>query len=236
MGLEQLCREISATAEARAAALMKEAHAQAEETLAQARAAGQKAVADAKAEGEQFGAAEKAERVNAARLEEQKAYSEAREEAVRRGMERIWERYSAQPSRPGYAKNLRRWAETAVTELNAGSYVLRARAADIKLLAEAGFKVSKEPLECAGGVKAETAGGKISVDCTLESLFEAKKEEAYKEVYARLFPDEGEEGGRQKAKPSRSARPASHAAKKSNGRKSRSKPAQKSKKSKRGRR
>ncbi|MDE1797819.1 MAG: hypothetical protein KGH63_00245 [Candidatus Micrarchaeota archaeon] len=245
MGLEQLCREISATAEGRAAALIKEAHESAEETLAQARSAGQKAVADARAEGEAFGAAERAERVNAAKLEEQKECSEAREEAVRRAMAQVWEQYRAQPRRPGYAKNLRRWAETAVTELGASSYVLRARGEDIKLLADAGFKVSREPLECSGGVLAETAGGKISVDCTLESLFEGKKEEAYKEVYARLFPDEGTEAAEGKSRPKArlAVRASANAAKKPAGRKSApakkgraSRPSGKPGKSKRGRR
>jgi vacuolar-type H+-ATPase subunit E/Vma4 len=204
MGLEQLCREISATAEARAAALMSEATQQADRIVAAARGEGHKTVAAAQTEGEAFGAAEYSERVNAAKMEEQKLYSEAREEAVRRGLEAVWARYASQSKRPGYAKNLRTWAERAVQELDAPAYVLRARGEDLKLLSEAGFKVSKEALECSGGVKAETAGGRIGVDCTLETLFDGKKEEAYKEVHARLFSDEKSHAiGGGKVKPTR---------------------------------
>ncbi len=237
MGLEQLCREISATAETRAAWLVKEAHASAEGTIAQARSDGQKAVAAARAEGEKFGTAEKAERVNAAKLEEQKALSDAREEAVRRGIEQVWERYRNAGKRPGYAKNLRRWAEMAASELDTPGYSLRARADDIKLLAEAGFKVSREPLECSGGVLAQTAGGKICVDYTLESLFEGKREEAYKEVYARLFSDEatGALEGKERKVRARAAK--SRMASRIGNKKMRTKPGRKSKQnSKQGRR
>lgn len=206
MSLDALCREIAATAEARAARLMREAQASAKTVLEEAKEAAANAVAAAKAEGHTFAKAETAERLNAGQLESSKTLSEAREEAVRQAVEQVWAHYRLMPKRPGYAKKLRQWAERAQSELGLADALLRANASDLPLLAEAGFRVNRAPIECAGGVRAESKDGRIIVDYTLESQFDSKREEVGRECFARLFADSDDaammtgEGGAKKAR------------------------------------
>lgn len=189
MSLESLCREIAATSDARAVALLRNAQAESSRMAQEAQSQAERAVRAARADGEAFAAAETAERRNAAALESSKLLSEAREEAVRQAVAQVWAQYRQMPRRPGYAKKVRRLAEQAVQELDISGALLRARSEDLPLLAEAGFRVNREPLDCAGGVRAESRDGRILVDYTLEAQFDAKREEVAREAFARLFSD-----------------------------------------------
>lgn len=192
MGLDGLCKEIEASASAKASRMVSQAHEEAQATLKQAQEAARQAVQSARNEGEAFAGAERAERINAARLEAQKALSEARETAVRAGTQAVWTAFAAQRKRPGYAKKLLKWARQASDELDLPGSLLHAHPDDRTLLSNAGFKVATEGLECSGGVLARSKDGRIQADYTLESLFERKREEIYREVYDRLFPGDEE--------------------------------------------
>ncbi|MFH1095869.1 MAG: V-type ATP synthase subunit E [Candidatus Micrarchaeota archaeon] len=189
MSLEQLCREIEHRAATKSASVVRDAHEDAQKTVREAKAMADKTVREARQEAEKFASSEGAERLANAQIEAQKIRSDAKEEAVRANRQRVWERYAAQTRKSAYARKLKKWAQEALDELGANG-VLRTNAQDRSLLSSSGMRVSSEPLECAGGVRAETADGRIGVDFTLEAQFEARKEEIEREIYARLFAQE----------------------------------------------
>jgi len=191
MSLEQLCQEIEHRAQHQASAIIREAQGDGEKILAQAEASAGKTVRSARAEAERFGEGEATERIAAARLEEQKMLSDAKEEAVRANLEFVWAKYCAHAKKRGYAKKLKDWAHAALSELG-GSGVLRTNSYGRAILSGSGMRVSAKDLECSGGVRAETHDGRIIVDYTFESQFERKKEEISREIYARLFPEADE--------------------------------------------
>ncbi|MFH1306390.1 MAG: V-type ATP synthase subunit E [Candidatus Micrarchaeota archaeon] len=204
MGLENLCREIEQNAKARAAELLSDARKQAKKIVKEAEDGAESKIIAAKKDATQFSKAETSERITSAQLEAQKIISDAKEEAVRKNVQLVWEEFSQARKRPGYAKKLRRWAELAIEELSSPGAVLRCASEDKTILTSAGFKVGK-PIECAGGVRAETKDNKIIVDYTLEAQFEQKKEKIVKIVHSKLFTGT-DEFIMPVSKPSRSAK------------------------------
>ncbi|MFA5108256.1 MAG: V-type ATP synthase subunit E [Candidatus Micrarchaeia archaeon] len=187
MGLENLVHEIDHASKNRASAIIDDAQKEAEHIVSSASDAAKKSIESAKKQATDFSKSESAERLATAQTEAQKAISDAKDEAVNQCVARVWEHYSAARKRAGYAKNMRRWADLALEELSLPGAVLRCAAVDKQILSSAGFKVSITPLECSGGVIAESKDGKVMVDCTLESLFEQKKESLAKTIYSKLF-------------------------------------------------
>ncbi|VVB56847.1 V-type ATP synthase subunit E [uncultured archaeon] len=189
MSLEHLCAEIESRSQAQASAAVKAAHEEAKRILDTAHAAGARTLEAARAEAEAFSSAEASSRLTACQLEASRHLVESREEAVQQSLEQVWEYFSQAPKRAGYAAKLKAWAQKALDELDTPGAVLRANESDTETLHSAGFKVSKKPIECAGGVRAETADGRISVDYTLESQFERKREELLHLIHQKLFSD-----------------------------------------------
>jgi vacuolar-type H+-ATPase subunit E/Vma4 len=187
MGLEQLCAEIEAHSQSQASAIIKAAHEEAKRILDSAHSSAQRTLQEARREAEAFSAAEASSRLTATQLEASRRLVEAREEAVRQSLEQVWEYYSQMPRRAGYAAKLKEWAQKALDELGQSGAILYANEADAEILRQAGFKVARKAIECAGGVRAETADGKIAVDYTLEEQFERKKEQLLALIHQKLF-------------------------------------------------
>lgn len=189
MGLHQLCTQIEQSAKLRAASILKEAKADARRIESAAQKTADDSIALAKAQALEFCQSESKERINAARLEASKILSEAKDEAVRQSLAQVWEKYSQLPSKPEYKEKLRQWANTALEDLGLSGAVLRSSQKDRAILSSMGFKVG-DSINCVGGVRAESKDGKIMADYTLESMFESKKEEIAREIYASLFQNE----------------------------------------------
>jgi len=187
MGLENLCNEIEHNSKARAAQILSDAKKEARKIVEDARASASASSQAAKKQALQFSKAEEQERITAAQLEEQKIISDAKDEAVRKCTRQVWEEFSQARKQPGYSKKLRRWAELALEELSSSGSVLRCAPEDKQILISAGFKLSPKPLECAGGVVAETKDGKVIVDYTLESIFEQNREKIVHTIHSKLF-------------------------------------------------
>ena len=187
MGLESLCVEIESRSQAQASAATKAAHEEAKRILDTAHAAGARTLEAACAEAEAFSSAEASSRLTACQLEATRHLVESREEAVRQSLSQVWEYFAQAPRRAGYSAKLKGWAQQALDELDMPGALLRANETDAEILRAADFKVSIRPLECAGGVRAETADGRISVDLTLESQFERKREELLHLIHQTLF-------------------------------------------------
>ncbi len=192
MSLEQLCVEIEDRSSEQAAAQIKAAEDAAKRIVEAAKASAQAILEAARDEARAFSEAEGRERMAAARLEASRAMGEARDEAVRQCVAAAWEFYRAMPRRAGYGVRLRSWAKKALEELDTPGAVLRANHADLNILRSAGFKVAASPIECSGGVRAETRDGRIAVDYTLEALFERKREDLLHQIHQQLFSAEDE--------------------------------------------
>lgn len=192
MSLEQLCVEIEDRSHEQAAAQVRAAEDAAKRIVEAAKASAQAMLESAREEARAFSEAEGRERMAAARLEVSRSLGEARDEAVRQCLSAVWEYYHHMPGRAGYAARLRSWAKKALDELDTPGAVLRARASDLSILRASGFKVAASPIECSGGVRAETRDGRIAVDYTLEALFERKREDLLHQIHQQLFSAEDE--------------------------------------------
>ncbi len=210
MGLEQLCAEIESRSHSQATAILKSAHEDAKRILDSAHADGQRALEAARAEADAFSSAEASSRLTATQLEASRHMMESREEAVRQCLEQVWGHYRQMPRRSGYSARLKAWAQKATDELGQAGSMLHANESDSETLRGAGFKVARKALDCAGGVRAETADGRIAVDYTLEAQFERKREELLHLIHLKLFtpedsavpdiPPAGERGQEKKSK------------------------------------
>jgi V/A-type H+/Na+-transporting ATPase subunit E len=126
------------------------------------------------------------ERIAWARLESKRIVAESREDAIQAVVEDIFDELSGARKSPEYKKFLARAVADAATELG-GNVTVRVVKGDKALLpALKGAKVS-EDLEALGGAIVETQDGKIRVDLTLETLFEARRDETRKRIHEKLF-------------------------------------------------
>ena len=186
MGLQQLCTQIEQNSKVRAASILKEAKADAKRIEQLAKKNADEALATAAQSAQKFSDLEAKERLNAAQLEASKLISDAKDEAVNRCLEQVWEHFSQTPKKSGYRQKLREWATAALEDLSLPGAIIRCRASDKSTLGSMGFKTA-ESIDCYGGLRAEAKGGRVIVDYTLQAQFESKKEELTKKIYDALF-------------------------------------------------
>jgi len=195
MGLEKLCAEIEELSAKRADEIINAAQKEAKEILSSAKNSAKSSVEEAKAQAKKFSRTESEERITAAQLEAQKLLSEARDEAVRKSLSQGWEQFSDAKKLSQYQKKLRAWAQKALDELSLPGAMVQCNQADRQALSTAGFKLSPEPIECAGGARATSRDGKIIVDYTLEAQFDQKKEELSRKAHSILFATDAGSSG-----------------------------------------
>lgn len=126
------------------------------------------------------------ERIAWARLESKRILAESREDAIKGVLEEFFDSLEGARKAPEYKKFLAKAVPQAAQELG-GSVNIRVLKGDKALLpAVKGAKVF-EDLDALGGAIVESADGKIRIDLTLETLFEARRDEIRKTIYEKLF-------------------------------------------------
>jgi V/A-type H+-transporting ATPase subunit E len=126
------------------------------------------------------------ERIAWARLESKRLMAEAREDAIKNVLEEFFDSLEGVRTTPEYRKFLAKAVPEAASELG-NSVTVRVLKGDKALLpALKGAKV-KEDLDALGGAIVESEDGKIRIDLTLETLFEARRDEIRKRIYDKLF-------------------------------------------------
>lgn len=126
------------------------------------------------------------ERIAWARLESKRILAESREDAIKGVLEEFFDSLEGARKTPEYKKFLAKAVPQAASELG-GSVTVRVLKGDKALLpAIKGAKVN-EDLDALGGAIVETSDGKIRIDLTLETLFEAQRDEIRKTIYEKLF-------------------------------------------------
>ncbi|MCI0503292.1 V-type ATP synthase subunit E [Candidatus Micrarchaeota archaeon] len=126
------------------------------------------------------------ERIAWARLESKRILAEAREDAIKGVVEDFFDSLSNVRKTPEYKKFLGKAVAEAAAELGGNVSVHIVKGDKPLLPAIKGAKVS-EGLEALGGAIVETTDGKIRIDLTLETLFEARRDETRKRIYDKLF-------------------------------------------------
>jgi V/A-type H+-transporting ATPase subunit E len=126
------------------------------------------------------------ERIAWARLESKRILAESREDAIKNVLEEFFDSLEGARKTPEYKKFLARAVPQAAEELG-GNVTIRILKADKSLIPPIkGAKVS-EDLDALGGAIVETGDGKIRIDLTLETLFEARRDDIRKRIYEKLF-------------------------------------------------
>lgn len=170
MGLEELVREIRHRADEEIQReherLEREGSRLAQERAARVLQLSEQARSQAQAEGDR----ERAQKVAAARFEARKRRYAAEAAQLNAGLDAARSMLSEYTSSPEYAKLLGRMVDSAQSTLGKGTRV-RGRADDASLLKQAaGRAFDPEPLAILGGLRADSADGRRSLDLSFDEL------------------------------------------------------------------
>ncbi len=195
MSLEKLREELSVETETQVKAILAEAKATAKTILKEAEANAAKSIAGSQEAAEQEAQALELE-VSAARLAARKLFAEARNELVANVFAELREQLIDFTKKREYPALFKKLAAQASKELSkdGGECVLYASKRDYALLLKDYKNLSREPIECIGGVVASARDGRLKINNTLDALLEEKSEEIRQKVLQQL----GEYSGAQK--------------------------------------
>jgi len=194
MGLTEIIEDIEQETQQRRAEILEDARAQAEDILKRAEAEKERFATEYEEEARRLALSERRERLSGARLEARRVVVEAKEDAVKQAIDRLWEALEELRGSSEYEHMLKSAIEQGINELG-GSCVVHAARDDLEKVRELAaaypnLVVSDELLDSRGGVVLVSADGGIRVDNTLESLVEDKMESIRLEVYNHIFGEE----------------------------------------------
>ncbi|MBI4210583.1 MAG: hypothetical protein HY544_03710 [Candidatus Diapherotrites archaeon] len=186
MGMENLRKSLMQEAQAEARKISAEAEKQAEKAIAEAKEKARAIIAGARQAAKESSEAQKAERLSAAQLKARKIVTEAKNRKTEEALAMAWKEFSAIPESKGYEAFMKKAITGAEREF-AGKAVVRVREEDMKMAKRLSKGVSPEPARISGGAIVSSPDGKVSVDCSLEAMFEQKKEDIRKTIYLEMF-------------------------------------------------
>ncbi len=184
--LDKLSQQIAKSAQEEAEGIVSAAHDAAAEAIRKAKSEAARKVARSAEEAKEAVSMSRAERMAAAKLEAKKMLASAREDAAEAALRTVWSELKHTRGGREYQKLLLALADAALEELGDADGEVCANKEDAKWLA--GYKnLSKKSIECEGGCIAMSGDGKVRVDMTLESIFEAGQDQMRKKIYKALF-------------------------------------------------
>lgn len=186
MGIEKLKGSLLSEAGDDAKRILAESEAEARKILGQERERAANLKKETEKEVEATLQEQRNERIAWARLESRRILAEAREDAIKGVLEEFFDSLGNVRRTAEYRKFLAEAVPSAAEELGGGStiHVLKG---DKALLALPKGAKAVEDLEGLGGAMVESADGKIRIDLTLETLFEARRDEVRKSIHESLF-------------------------------------------------
>jgi vacuolar-type H+-ATPase subunit E/Vma4 len=185
MGIEKLKGSLLSEAQDDARKILDAAEAQAKSMVDEERAKRAAMKSDAESEVKKLLEEQRNERLAWARLESKRVINEAREDAIKNVLEDFFEQFKDVRKSPEYKKFVAR-SVSAAAELGPGSIIHVVMGDKALLGAPKNFQVVDD-LDGFGGALVESANGKIRMDLTLETLFESRRDEMRKQIYAKLF-------------------------------------------------
>ncbi len=185
MELENLKKSLVAEGSAEARKIVSQAEKQAEEILAQAAEASAKIRAEAKERARLAAEAESNERISSAQLKAKKTVTEARNRLLEESLSAMWDEFRKVTQTNEYEAMMKRLITGAEKELGEKAMV-NVNSSDLKLAKKFSENVSQKPADIAGGAIVCTKDGSITIDNSLESIFENGKEEAKSAIFSTL--------------------------------------------------
>ena len=186
MGIDHLTADILAEARKEAKAITDAAEAEKKKALDEEKQKGKTLLSKAGNEADDFVAAQRRERIAWAKLEAKKIEGDARESVVTDAMDSFYKSLAKFRSSREYGIFLNERVKEATIAIVTKTHTVRVCKGDKKLLKN--FKGTiREDLTGMGGAIVLSPDETVQVDCTLEGLFEEKKELLRKKVYERMF-------------------------------------------------
>ncbi len=126
------------------------------------------------------------EKIAWARLEAKRVTAEAKEDAIKNSLEEFFATLEKMRKSNEYKKFMKNASERSGNELE-GQIVLHVVKGEKTLIPKLKNVQVVEDLEGLGGVLAESADGKRRLNLTIETLFEANRDEIRRKMYDKLF-------------------------------------------------
>lgn len=187
MGLDELREGILEKAREKEREVLKERDREVSKILAEAEAQRKQLLEKARAEAKQLAAEERHEAVANAHLEAKREMAKARDEYVVDVEAEVRREFFREARGKHYEEHLKKLVEKARRELG-GEVIVHLAKADRKLLGEMkGVQVSEKPIECEGGAVIVSSEGRVSVNATLEALFEERRDRVRQEINRALL-------------------------------------------------
>jgi vacuolar-type H+-ATPase subunit E/Vma4 len=189
MGLDELREGILDKAREKARDVSKAQDRELAKLLADAEAQRKQLLEKGRAEAKQLAAEERREAVANAHLEAKREMAKARDEYVVEVEAEVRDEFLKAGRGKQYPENLKKLVEKARKELG-GEVTVHLAKEDRKLLGEMkGVKVAEKPLEVEGGALIVSADGRVSMNATLEALFEERRDRVRQEINKTLLKE-----------------------------------------------
>ncbi|MCR4368680.1 MAG: V-type ATP synthase subunit E [archaeon] len=192
MSLEDLRKKLIQEGKTQANKITSAAQKEAETTVASAQEEAKKIIAQSKEKAKKIAESERSERIGASQLRAKKIVSEAKNRLVEENLEKAWEELKKMPKSPGYEKFLKQLIIEAEKELSTSAKTMvQVNKEDLKIAKKHSKNVSATPAQMHGGAIISTKDGKITIDNSLEAIFEHKKEGLRGIAFKALFTENG---------------------------------------------
>ena len=186
MGLEKLRKSLLDEAKTEAKKLLFESEKRASDTTQQATERAAKIRAQARENAKNTADAEMNERISSAQLKGKRLIAEAIDKKIQQALEKAWQEFSKLKESAEYEKMMKKFITSAEKELGANA-VVHVNKSDEKIAKRFSKNVSQKPAQISGGAIVSTPDGRISIDNSLEAVFEQNREEAKKAIYSQML-------------------------------------------------
>lgn len=196
MGIEKLKGSLLSEANKEAETIVASAEAHVRNMLDEEKAKGSATKAEAEKEVEKLLEEQRNERIAWARLETKRMMAEAREDAIKDVLEEFFSVLEGMRKSPEYKKFMKSSVEKAAAELG-GRVTVHVVKGEKELVPKLKDATVVDDLQGLGGALVESGDGKTRINLTLETLFEAKRDDLRKQIYEKLFSEKAgrKEGG-----------------------------------------
>ena len=189
MGLDELREGILEKAREKAREVAKAQDREMSKILAEAEAHRKQLLEKGRAEAKQLAEEERHEAIANAHLEAKRERANARDEFVVDVEAEVRREFLREARGKHYEEHLKKLVEKAHRELG-GEVVVHLAKEDRKLLGEMkGVRVAEKPLDAEGGALIVSADGRVSMNATLEALFEERRDRVRQEIQKALLKE-----------------------------------------------
>ncbi|HLC79477.1 MAG TPA: V-type ATP synthase subunit E [archaeon] len=185
MALENLRKGLVLEGKALAKASVEEAQKEAGKIISQAKNEAKEIIENAKERAQNASKLEYEERISAAQLKAKKLTTEAANKTLESSLKMAWEEFAKISQSKEYEKIMKKMITQAESEIGQGAVVL-VNSRDSKIVKKYAKNVSPKAVDIAGGAIVFTKDMKISIDNSLESIFESNRDAIKSEIFAQM--------------------------------------------------